>query len=519
LATSTALATGNYYQSQTTNGCESARSTAVAVTVNATPGAPSPTSIQAFCSADNPTVASLATNGTSPLWYAASSGGVALATSTALATGNYYQSQTTNGCESARSTAVAVTTSNFWIGTTNGDWNTPTNWSCGSVPASGENILFSSTAANHLTLDQHRSLVNVDFNGSSKNIVLGDFNLTTTGAISNYSANSYVKSTGTGKLTTTIANGGTFIFPIGNISYNPLSIKNTTGATDVFSVRVQDAVYINGASGATVIRPHVRRTWDISKNNPNALDGVDLQFNWDAQDESGSLVDPKMYHHTGSAWEIPTNISSFTAGANTFSVVGYRGTFSPFAIAGESPLPIELLDFTAVANGSSVDLKWTTASEINNDYFTVERSIDAIHFEDVLTKDGAGNSSTIRSYSDVDTKPLPGLSYYRLRQTDFNGSFSHSKIVPVQFDPSTNLIHAFVNNDQNFQLQITGESRGELVNVSVFDLAGKLILDKDLGINKGANSFIITNPGIVSGVYLIRISGYSQQYTKKLFVK
>ena len=99
----------SYYASQTVSSCESTSRLAVAVTVNVTPNAPTPTTPQAFCSVTSPTVANLATNGASPIWYTASTGGTALATSTALTTINYYQSQTVNGCESARSTAVAVT--------------------------------------------------------------------------------------------------------------------------------------------------------------------------------------------------------------------------------------------------------------------------------------------------------------------------------------------------------------------------------------------------------------------------
>ena len=99
----------SYYASQTVSSCESTSRLAVAVTVNVTPNAPTPTTPQAFCSVTSPTVANLATNGASPIWYTAFTGGTALATSTALTTINYYQSQTVNGCESARSNAVAVT--------------------------------------------------------------------------------------------------------------------------------------------------------------------------------------------------------------------------------------------------------------------------------------------------------------------------------------------------------------------------------------------------------------------------
>ncbi len=90
-------------------------------------------------------------------------------------------------------------------------------------------------------------------------------------------------------------------------------------------------------------------------------------------------------------------------------------------------LPIELLKFTAKLLDTDVALlEWITASEINNDYFTIEKSDDGITWEEISTINGAGNSSIALSYSDVDNSPLPGLSYYRLKQTDFDGNYTYS---------------------------------------------------------------------------------------------
>jgi hypothetical protein len=96
-----------------------------------------------------------------------------------------------------------------------------------------------------------------------------------------------------------------------------------------------------------------------------------------------------------------------------------------------NPLPIELLSFTATPRNSVVDLAWSTASEQDNDHFTVERSADAEHFEDVLRMPGAGNSEQVLRYSATDHAPLAGRSYYRLRQTDHDGSSALSEVVPV----------------------------------------------------------------------------------------
>ena len=100
----------------------------------------------------------------------------------------------------------------------------------------------------------------------------------------------------------------------------------------------------------------------------------------------------------------------------------------------ETPLPVELISFTASLEGSNAILNWITASEINSDYFEIERSLDGINFESISMIDGAGNSNHQLSYSDIDYNvDLLGVSvfYYRLKQTDFDGSYSYSQIVPL----------------------------------------------------------------------------------------
>ena len=111
LASSIALGNGNhYYASQTVTGCESTARFDVTATINATPGAPTGTAAQSFCSGASPTVASLTATGTAIQWYAASSGGTALATTVALVNNtHYYASQTVTGCESTARFDVTAT--------------------------------------------------------------------------------------------------------------------------------------------------------------------------------------------------------------------------------------------------------------------------------------------------------------------------------------------------------------------------------------------------------------------------
>ena len=86
-------------------------------------------------------------------------------------------------------------------------------------------------------------------------------------------------------------------------------------------------------------------------------------------------------------------------------------------------LPITLLSFNAAAIKDGVHVEWSTASQINNDYFNVEKSLDGYEWENKVTVAGAGNSNTQMDYSWVDLNPSMGVSYYRLKQTDYDGEF------------------------------------------------------------------------------------------------
>jgi hypothetical protein len=99
---------------------------------------------------------------------------------------------------------------------------------------------------------------------------------------------------------------------------------------------------------------------------------------------------------------------------------------------GAAELSIELTAFNAIANNNVVNLFWTTLNETNNDYFTVERSKNAINFETVTNVSGGGTINKETHYTSTDEIPFYGVSYYRLKQTDFDGSFTYSNLVAVK---------------------------------------------------------------------------------------
>lgn len=145
-----------------------------------------------------------------------------------------------------------------------------------------------------------------------------------------------------------------------------------------------------------------------------------------------------------------------------------------------SPLPIELLNFEARVEEGSVRLLWQTASEYNNDYFVIEKSVDGISFEEAVRLPGAGNTSTGHSYQTIDFKPYLGVSYYRLRQVDVDGtSVVSSKTLSVNLKRSLNQEFNFENSEQGFSFESDIDGKFFL-----FSVEGKKLMQFDVSKGK-----------------------------------
>lgn len=163
-------------------------------------------------------------------------------------------------------------------------------------------------------------------------------------------------------------------------------------------------------------------------------------------------------------------------------------------------LPITIASFTATAGNGRVALKWSTATEIDNDYFTIERSANGSTWTNIGTVDGAGNSSTLLNYQFIDHQPLTGTSFYRIKQTDFDGHYSYSETRQIQdaAAPGTISIAPVPNSGRN--ISIAGISNYQGYELTLFNTAGAQLFNKTL-----SNSSI-TLPSLAKGVYMVRIS-------------
>jgi hypothetical protein len=178
------------------------------------------------------------------------------------------------------------------------------------------------------------------------------------------------------------------------------------------------------------------------------------------------------------------------------------------------PLPVELARFAASAAAGRVLLSWATASEKNSSHFLVERSADGREFTAIAKVQGQGTTATATSYKATDEQPLKGLSYYRLRQVDNDGTASFSPVVAVQFSTvRASELNVYPNPvaDQ-VQLDLSSWPKGE-ATVQLLRVSGKTVLTQTVQPGAKHRLDLRELPG---GVYLLTVRSAGQQRTQRL---
>jgi hypothetical protein len=191
-----------------------------------------------------------------------------------------------------------------------------------------------------------------------------------------------------------------------------------------------------------------------------------------------------------------------------------------------SPMPVELLSFTAEAvHNTAVQLDWKTATETNNDYFLIQRSKDGVSFENIGQVDSRapnGTSLAPLDYVSFDEAPYQGISYYRLRQTDMDGSFIYSEVVPVDLGNTDLSLLVFPNPSTGDHTYVSVRSSASSeVLVVVYDATGNETYSKVIvtGSTGGNVNAIDLSHKLAAGIYLVVASSDDKIVSQKLIVK
>jgi hypothetical protein len=303
-----------------------------------------------------------------------------------------------------------------------------------------------------------------------------------------------------------------FTFPIGdNGIYRPLSITGAVNTTDSYSAEYFKATHPYGGPSTYLYPIETVSTCEYWMLRRLAgIANLFIDISWDTDDCTGPYItNPASL--LVSSWNATTNnwISQGSAGT---TVSGTTGTVAsatainfsglnptPITIASstaDNPLPIELLDFKARAIGTDIELNWITASEVNSDYFSIQRSTDGHEFEEIA-RIASAHSHSGHTYQWLDKMASKGVAYYRIKQVDLNGEFLYSTIVSVE-----------ILNEKSFLLLPNFGKSGTIMSTTV---KGEYAVYNNLGVvvMRIQNSDTIDTTSLASGIYIVK-NGYGQ---------
>lgn len=307
-----------------------------------------------------------------------------------------------------------------------------------------------------------------------------------------------------------------FVFPVGDGFFQPIGIEDIAAPNSIFEAEFIDA---NGPGAYNYNWvPSIDHVATCSYWQLDRMQGgvARVMLGWENDPDCG-VTNPSnlvVSRFDGSLWQ---NHGQLSYVGNTSW--GYLlsadliNNFSPFALASlgpGNPLPVEWLSFEAKAvAGGEVLLQWTTASETNNDFFTVEHSTDGQSYKALATIPGAGFSSSLRQYSWAHRTPLPSGNYYRILQTDFDGNKDYSDIryvaqttaSPIYFQQSGKRLTVF-NAVHNKPLSFT-----------LIDAFGRTVAEHNFSADSNPS---IDLSAYAQGIYIIRITSGSAVLSTKI---
>lgn len=286
---------------------------------------------------------------------------------------------------------------------------------------------------------------------------------------------------------------------------NSLEIKN--GATLIVygTLEVYDLTFYNGSiidikSGAVIIVHH-------NFTNNNNSDNVTI---------NGSVSVSGVFSNGTGGVIIGSGVISATDYTGSGTTFGYTNSTIPDgSTISEGSLPVQLAYFNAQSVKGKVYLNWTTMSEVNNNYFEVQRSEDAFNFNVLNQIAGAGNSNKIIDYNYIDENVYPNkIYYYRLKQVDFDGNFKLSEVVSLEINPLDDYF-VRIGNSENYLILLFAYPVSAEVFIQMLDNLGNVVY-QDKGILNECTSFKISKSKLKTGFYTLAITSGKELIVKKI---
>ena len=383
----------------------------------------------------------------------------------------------------------------------------------------GDNVILGLSPAAPTVVTGFLDLTHGDLVTTSSNIL----RMTDTSSVLNGSSSSYVN----GPMTK--VGNSAFVYPVGKDGhYGQIAISGMPSISSEVTAEYFDGSYsVLSPLDTSLAAVSSREYWNVS-----SADNLDLRLIWSSAAFSRIIQCENLTiaQYNGTEWlNVPSSVigGSICTGTGSGSIQSLSATttntpvtFGSLKTSGGMALPVTLISFNAVGDNKTVLTNWQTASQVNNDYFTVERSANGTDFSPIGTVKGAGTTSSPLSYNFTDDNPLPGVSYYRLGQTDYDGHTTQSPIVSV--DMSNNITVAnsgftlFPNpaNDQ-VSIYLVNPSASSVINI--YNVLGDLVYSTTYSGNQQIN--IPTGGKLTPGIYSVSVGTELNKLNQKLVIQ
>lgn len=354
-------------------------------------------------------------------------------------------------------------------------------------------------------------------------------------------ASNYIKINGTGVIRQYLSSAGAALnYPLGdNNNYSPITSFTLNSASfghePYIDIDVIDANHPNRNTGnlaqggnddGVTANDFISRYWSLNGNdlaNPN----YDVSYQYIDGDITGTeanMIAALYGQPNGASFNDWKDVGSVNAVNNTATMNSATYWGDLYAMDNNlDRLPVELISFKANGRSGSIMLDWITASEENNDYFILERSIDAIQFNELGKIAGHGTTSADQHYSFEDDFPINGRAFYRLKQIDLNGQFHYSEVITVYYQAET-------QKEVSIKLYPNPVQKHKLLNIELGDFKSTdQAIIKILGINGDVclltewstireHQLDVSN--LSSGIYLVHVTlKDGTRFSKKIILE
>lgn len=311
----------------------------------------------------------------------------------------------------------------------------------------------------------------------------------------------------------------TYTFPIGDADeYAPFSFTLNGGTLSSSSVTIN----LRDTKHTNIVENHyITRYWSLNNEGISGSIDYDVTYNYQQVDVVGSedILKARKFSASGNALG-----GSVTIATNLLANTGYTSFSDHTGESEESALPVELLNFDGILTDNGIELLWSTASELNNNYFELERSTDGIAFEVIGKIQGNGTVTEIMNYSYLDKKPYFGVSYYRLVQIDYDGNYKMYNPIALdnnQYRTGIELsLYPNPTNKENINLRVAIGDENSPIKLTIFDASGHLkhieYLKPVLGIS---TIKVRIGDKMNAGVYLVIVQQANNRKVQRLIIK